>query len=62
LGVDEAEASIALLGEPVVGLLARMRRMIVEDDLDSGISGIGVIELLEEANELARAMRFSTQA
>jgi hypothetical protein len=30
--------------------------MIVEDDLDRRITRVGGIELLEEANELARAM------
>src|SRR5450631_763039 len=33
-----------------------MRRMIVEDDLDSRIGRIGGIELFKEADELARTM------
>ena len=46
----------ALFGEPLVGFLGHMRRMVVEDDLDSCVGRIGGIKLLEEADELARAM------
>ena len=55
-GEDEAEAAITLCGEPFVGLLGHMRRMIVEDDLDRRVGRVGSIELLEEADELARAV------
>jgi hypothetical protein len=55
-GEDEAEAAIALFGESLVGFLGHMRRMIIEDDLDSRVGTIGGIKLLEEADELARTM------
>ena len=52
----KAEAALALSGEPFLGFLRHMRRMIVQDDLDRGIGGVGRIEPLEKADELARAV------
>ena len=53
---DKGEASITLFGEPLVGFLGHVRRVIVEDDLDRCIARVGGIEFLEEADKLARAM------
>src|SRR5208283_4303275 len=53
---DKSEAAITLSGEPFVGFLRHVRRMIVQDDLDRCIGMVGSIELLEEADEFARAM------
>src|SRR5208337_1260798 len=53
---DKSEAAITLSGEPFVGFLRHVRRMIVQDDLDRCIGLVGSIELLEEADEYARAM------
>ena len=55
-GVWEGEAAVTLSGEPFVGFLGHMRRMIVEDDLDRRVGRISCIELLEEANKFARAV------
>src|SRR5208337_533965 len=53
---DEAEAAITLSGEPLVGCLGHMRRMIVQDNLDRRVGRVGRIELLEETDEFARAV------
>src|SRR5271169_6393124 len=52
----EAETALWLAGNPGLGLLGDMGGMIVEDQFDGGISRVGGIEPLEEADELARAM------
>ena len=45
-----------LLGEPSLGFLGDVRRMIVEDQLDRRVSRIGGVEKLEEFNEFAAAV------
>src|SRR6478752_407088 len=53
---DEAEAAITLSGEPSVGFLGHMRRVIVENDLDRRVGRVGCIKLLEKADEFARTV------
>ena len=53
---DECEAAITLSGEPSIGFLRHMRRVIVENDLDRRVGRVACIELLEEADEFARAV------
>src|ERR1700728_1586006 len=52
----EAEAPLALWGEPLLRFLRHMRRMIVQDQLYRGIGRVGRIEPLEKADEFARAV------
>ena len=52
----KAEATLWLGRQPSLRLLRNVRGMIVEDQFDGGLSGIGGVEPLEEADELARAM------
>ena len=52
---DECEASLGLGGDPRSGFPGNMGRMIVEDQLDGSLRRISGVELLEEADELARA-------
>ena len=53
---DEFEAAGGLLGEPSLGFLGDVRRMIVENQLDRRVSRIGGVEKLEEFNEFAAAV------
>lgn len=39
-----------------------MGGMVVEDDLDCGVGGIGVVEELEEFDEFAAAVTFLDQS
>ena len=55
-GEDEREAVLGALGEPGLGLLGDVRRMIVHDQLDRRAAGVGRIDLLQEGDELAAAM------
>ena len=57
-GEDEAEAAITLIGEPFVGLLGHMCRMIVEDDLDSCVGRNRRRRALHETDQFARSMAF----
>ena len=50
---SEFEAVGRLLGEPGSGLLGDVRRMIVEDQFDRRMAGIGGVEELEEFDEFA---------
>ena len=52
----EFELTGRLLGEPSLGLLGDVRRMIVEDQLDRCVGRIGGVEELEEFNEFAAAV------
>lgn len=52
----QGEAAFRLSRQPSLGLLGNMSRVVVEDQLDGGVGGIGRIETLEEADELARPM------
>ena len=47
----EFEAAGGPVGEPGLGLLGDVRRMIVEDQLDRGAGRIGGVEKLEEFDE-----------
>src|SRR5271166_1928297 len=51
----EFESTGRLLGEPSLGLLGDVRRMIVEDQLDRCVGRIRGVEELEELNEFAAA-------
>ena len=53
---DELEAMRGLAGEPAAGLFGDVRRMIVEDQLDRGVSWVCGIDELEELDELAAAV------
>jgi hypothetical protein len=53
---DECETAITLSGEPLVGFHGHMRRTIVQQDLDRRLGRVGSVELLEEADEFARAV------
>jgi len=53
---DELEAALGLQGEPSIGLLGDVGGMIVEDQLDRRVAGVGGIDLLEEFDERAAAM------
>ena len=55
-GEDKGEAAFRLGGEPSLGLLGDVRRMIVEDQLDRRMARIGGVEELEEFNEFAAAV------
>jgi hypothetical protein len=52
----EGEAALWLHGKPGLGLLGDMSGVVVEDQLDGGIRGIGCVKFLEESNELAGPM------
>ena len=52
----EFELTGRRLGEPSLGLLGDLRRMIVEDQLDRCVGRIRGIEELEELNEFAAAV------
>ena len=55
-GEDKGEAAFRLGGEPSLGLLGDVRRMIVEDQLDRRMARIGGVDELEEFNEFAAAV------
>ena len=55
-GEDEFESTGRLLGEPSLGLLGDVRRMIVEDQLDRCMGRIGGVDKLEKFDEFAAAM------
>ena len=57
----ELEAAGGLFGEPGFGLLGDVRGMIVEDQLDRRVGRIGLIEKLEEFDELARTVAILNQ-
>src|SRR5512138_557567 len=52
----EFEATDRLIGEPSLSLLGDMRGMIVEDQLDRRMCGIGRVEKLEKFDEFAAAV------
>ena len=58
---SEFEAACGLIGKPCFGLLGDVRGMIVEDQLDRRMGGIGGIEKLEEFNEFAAAVAILDQ-
>ena len=53
---DEFESTGRLLGEPSLGLLGDVRRMIVEDQLDRCVGRVRGVEELEDLNEFAAAV------
>jgi hypothetical protein len=55
-GKHQGEAALWLGGKPPVGLLGDVCRVVVEDQLDSGVRRIGGVDFLEKADELPRAM------
>ena len=54
----ECEASLGLLGEPSPRFLGGVGGMIVDKDFDRGRGRLGGVDLLEDLDELARAMPF----
>ena len=61
-GEGELEATLELLGEPSLGLLGDVCGMIVEDQLDRCVRGIGGVEKLEEFDEFAAAVAILVSA
>jgi hypothetical protein len=57
----EFETASRLAGEPRLSLFGDMRGMIVEDQLDRGVSRIGGVEKFEEFDEFAAAMAIPDQ-
>ena len=57
----ELEAAGRLFGEPSLGFLGDVGGMIVEDQLDRRVGWIGLIEKLEELDELAAAVTILDQ-
>jgi hypothetical protein len=57
----EGNAADRLRGEPCRGLARDMGRMVVEDDLDCRLDGVGRVEELEELDEFAAAVAFLEQ-
>ena len=55
------EAPGGLIGEPGLGLLGDVGRMIVEDQLNRRMGRIGGIDKLKELNELAASMAILDQ-
>ena len=52
----EFEVADRLIGEPSLGLLGKVRRMIIEDQLDRGMDRIDGVEKLEKFDEFATAV------
>ena len=52
----EFEAADRLIGEPSLGLLGKVRGMIIEDQLDRGMDRIDGVEKLEKFDEFATAV------
>ena len=57
----KGETPLGLSGEPSPGFLGDVSRVIVEDDLDGGCGGIGLVEDFEELDELPTAMAIPDQ-
>ena len=55
-GEEQGEAPFGLGGEPSLGFLGNVRRVIAEDELDRGCRRIGGVELLQEGDDLARSV------
>ena len=58
----EFEAAGGLFGQPSLGLLGDVCGMIVEDQLDRGVSRIGRVQKLEEFDEFRLRWRSLTRA
>src|SRR5215472_5086347 len=57
----EGKAANGLGGKPACGLARDMGGMVVENDLDCGVGGIGGVEEREKFDELAAAVAFLDQ-
>lgn len=55
-GEHKREAAGRLSGQPRLGLLRGVRRVIVQNDLDCSCGWVGSVEDFEELDELATAM------
>src|SRR5271165_5950106 len=57
----EGKAPDRLRGQPARGLARDMGGMVVENDLDRGVGGVGGVEELEKLNEFATAVALLDQ-
>jgi hypothetical protein len=57
----EGKAANGLRGKPARGLARDMGGMVVENDLDRGVGGVGPVEELEKLDEFAAAVMFLNQ-
>src|SRR5437588_4549686 len=57
----EGKTANGLRCEPARGLARDMGGMVVENDLDGGVGGVGVVEELEKLDEFATAVAFLDQ-
>ena len=57
----EGKAANGLRSKPARGLARDMGRMVVEDDLDRRVGGVGGVEELEKLNEFAATVAFLDQ-
>src|SRR5205807_8926493 len=57
----EGKTANGLRGKPVRGLARDMGGMVVENDLDGGVGGVGVVEEHEKLDEFATAVAFLDQ-
>ena len=57
----EGKAPDRLRGKPARGLARDMGGMVVENNLDRGVGGVGGVEELKKLNEFATAMAFLDQ-
>jgi hypothetical protein len=55
-GKHKGETALWLGGQPLLGFLGDMGRVVVEDHFDSGVRGVSGVEFLEQTDELPRAM------
>src|ERR1700746_1466378 len=57
----EGKAANGLRSQPARGLARDMGGMVVENDLDRGVGGVGGVEDLEKLNEFTTAVAFLDQ-
>src|SRR5438132_14043634 len=60
-GEREGKAPDRLRGEPGRGLARDMGGMVIENDLDRGVGGVGTVEELEKLDEFAAAVALLDQ-
>src|SRR6266481_3620218 len=60
-GEREGKAPDRLRGEPGRGLARDMGGMVIENDLDRGVGGVGDVEELEKLDEFAAAVALLDQ-
>jgi hypothetical protein len=55
-GKHKRETALWLGGQPLLGFLGGVGRVVVEDHFDGGVRGVSAVEFLEQTDELPRAM------